>query len=68
MKVKLLRAVSLWKTGAVDKVPGFFSGQAVTGNFPTPFNSRFLNFSESKRGCLYTLASEFHVTNQTVWE
>lgn len=41
MKVKSLRAVSLWKTGAIDNVPGFFSGQAVTGNFPTPFNSRF---------------------------
>lgn len=41
MKVKSLRAVSLWKTGAVDKVPGFFSGQAVTRNSSAPFNSRF---------------------------
>lgn len=43
MKVKSLRAVSLWKTGAVDKVGGFSSGQAVTGHFPAPFilNSKF---------------------------
>lgn len=68
MRVNSLRAFSLWKTGAVDEVPGFFSGQAVRGNFPTLFNGRMEHSSESKHGHLYALASEYHITNQTVWE
>lgn len=64
MKVKSLRAVSFWKTGAVDKAPGFYSGQAVTGNFPLPLIVDS-HFSASKHGHLYALASEYHVTNQT---